>query len=731
MEQAPSTTAAEAMPETGRRKDSARQWSPIRPQAAFVRAWSCWAVTIGASVATFAFSRSHPALASAGRQGNVGTAVAAVMFIGGFATVGALLAWKRASNPIGWLLSAAGLSYAGGFAALSLADFRQTLALSHWVGWIWLVGLGLTVFVLLLFPTGTLPSRRWRPVAWATAAGLASWVMGNAFAPTVITAGTNLAVRNPIGVGGPAGSLFRLLTVAGAGLILAAGLGSIVSLVFRYRHARTVEREQLKWLAYAAALIVVALASEPFLERLAGPGDAANNLQNGISTGSAALIPIAIGVAIFRYHRCDIELVINRTLVYGSLATLITGVYVAIVVGVGSAAQHQAQPNLGLPLLATAIVAVAFQPVRERVQRLANRLVYGKRATPYEILSEFSARMAGTTAAEDLPRMARILAEGTGAARADVWLKVGDILRDDASWPPGAPPFPSVGATPAGPPAVAGADRTLAVAHQGEMLGALSVSKRPGEPLTPTEDKLLASLAAQAGLVLRNVGLRAELLARLEDIRASRQRLVAAQDEERRRIERNIHDGAQQQLVALAIKLNLTESLIGTDAEGERELLAELRQQAVDAVEELRDLARGIYPPLLAGEGLAAALRAQARKSPLPISVTADGVRRYPQEVEAVAYFCVLEALRNVSKYASASRAQVRLTSAGDDLVFTVMDDGTGFDLGKRTYGTGLQGMIDRLSAIGGTLDVRTSPGADTIVAGRIPAAAALRASPG
>ena len=183
--------------------------------------------------------------------------------------------------------------------------------------------------------------------------------------------------------------------------------------------------------------------------------------------------------------------------------------------------------------------------------------------------------------------------------------------------------------------------------------------------------------------------------------------------------------------MALAIKLNLTESLIGTDAEGERELLAELRQEAVDAVEELRDLARGIYPPLLAGEGLAAALRAQARKSPLPISVTADGVRRYPQEVEAVAYFCVLEALRNVSKYASASRAQVRLTSAGDDLVFTVMDDGTGFDLGKGTYGTGLQGMIDRLSAIGGTLDVRTSPGAGTIVAGRIPAAAALRASPG
>jgi signal transduction histidine kinase len=309
------------------------------------------------------------------------------------------------------------------------------------------------------------------------------------------------------------------------------------------------------------------------------------------------------------------------------------------------------------------------------------------------------------------------------------------VLRDDASWPPGAPPFPPVGAaaigraaigaaaigvTAAGPPTLAGADRILAVAHQGEVLGALSVSKRPGEPLTPTEDKLLASLAAQAGLVLRNVGLRAELLARLEDIKASRQRLVAAQDEERRRIERNIHDGAQQQLVALAIKLNITESLIGTDPDGERELLAELRQEAADAVADLRDLARGIYPPRLAGEGLAAALRAQAGKSPVPVTMTADGIGRYPQDVEAVIYFCVLEALQNVSKYAGASGARVRLAAAGDELEFEVSDDGAGFDLGTKASGTGLQGMADRLNALGGSLDIQTSPGAGTVVRGRI-----------
>ena len=260
----------------------------------------------------------------------------------------------------------------------------------------------------------------------------------------------------------------------------------------------------------------------------------------------------------------------------------------------------------------------------------------------------------------------------------------------------------------------------LAVQHEGEVLGALSVTKRPGESFTPTEGRLLEDLAAQAGLVLRNVRLWEQLMARLEEIRASRQRLVAAQDEERRRIERNIHDGAQQQLVALAIKLTITEGLIGTDADAERELLGELRQEAADAVGELRDLARGIYPPLLASQGLAAALRAQAARSAVPVSVDAGDLGRYPQEVEAVVYFCVLEALQNVAKYAAASRAEVRLGASAGGLTFEVADDGAGFDPSARAFGTGLQGMADRLSALGGSLEVRSSPGAGTVVAGRL-----------
>jgi signal transduction histidine kinase len=691
----------------------------MTPRAAFWCALSIWVLTLAVTAAALIYNQVHPLPAKLGGQGSAVTGAVAVAFILGFATVGALLAWKRPANPIGWLLSATGLSYAFATGGLLLQQFPGTRAWGNWFGWMFFLGIGFVTFVLLLFPTGSLPSRRWRPVAWAAATAIVAWVLGNAFAPTLISSGPP-PVRNPLGVTGPAGHVFNVLGGAGAALIVATGLAAIVSLVFRYRRAGTVEREQLKWLVYAGGLIVAALVVTVPIAPFLSPNDA-NNLQNATSSGSIALVPIAIGIAIFRYHLYDIDVVINKTLVYGLLAAFITGVYVAIVVGIGSLAQRGARPSLGLSIVATAVVAVAFQPVRERVQRLANRLVYGRRATPYEVLADFAGRMAGAYAVEDLlPRMARILAEGTGAARADVWLRSGDIFHDGAVWPPGGLPQPPARATQAGVPAYP-ADRILPVRHQGEVLGALSVSKRPGEALTPTEDRLLTDLAARVGLVLKNAGLREQLLARLEEIRASRQRLVAAQDEERRRIERNIHDGAQQQLVALAIKLSLTESMIGTDTDGERELLAELRQDAAGAVEDLRDLARGIYPPLLASKGLAAALAAQARKSPVPASVTGDGVGRYPQDVEAAVYFCVLEALQNVAKYAGATRAEIQLTASGHDLEFEVSDDGAGFDPGSEAYGTGLQGMADRLQAHGGSLDVRSAPGAGTTILGRLP----------
>ena len=234
--------------------------------------------------------------------------------------------------------------------------------------------------------------------------------------------------------------------------------------------------------------------------------------------------------------------------------------------------------------------------------------------------------------------------------------------------------------------------------------------------MTPQKDRLIRDLAAQAGLLLRNAKL-------IDDLKASRQRLVAAQNEERRRIERNIHDGAQQQLVALAVKLKLTDGFVGKDEAQAHSMLAELQRDMHQALEDLRDLARGIYPPLLADKGLAAALESQARKSAVPVSVEIDGIGRYPQEAEAAVYFSCLEALQNVAKYADASGATVRLAQSNGSLVFEVVDDGVGFDPEAAERGSGLQGIADRFAALGGPLDVRSAPGHGATLVGSIPVA--------
>ena len=268
------------------------------------------------------------------------------------------------------------------------------------------------------------------------------------------------------------------------------------------------------------------------------------------------------------------------------------------------------------------------------------------------------------------------------------------------------------------------------VSHAGERLGVLALAKRPGEALTPVEGRLAAQLAAQAGLALRNAGLTDQLKERLADLRASRKRIVEAADSERRRLERNIHDGAQQQLVALSVMARLAETAVDGDKDSARAMVVQAQADAVDALENLRDLARGIYPPLLADQGLAAALEAQARRSPVPVAVEARGLARYPQEAEAAVYFSALEALQNVAKYAGASRAKVRLAGPSDPgdpgrpagvLEFSVTDDGAGFDPASSGYGTGLQGMADRLAALGGDLRVRSQPGQGTTVTGQLP----------
>src|SRR5207237_6909559 len=314
-------------------------------------------------------------------------------------------------------------------------------------------------------------------------------------------------------------------------------------------------------------------------------------------------------------------------------------------------------------------------------------------------------------------------AEGPGADQAEVWLRSEGVLRPAATWPRGPAadgrPLPVVGQLL---PAIPHADRAVAVRHQGELLGALTLRKRAGESLTPTEAKLLEDLANQAGLVLKNVGLTAELLQRLEELRASRQRLVAAQDQERRRLERNLHDGDKQNVVALKVKLGLARMLAQKDPAKAQELVGQLTSDAEEALQTLRDLARGTTPPLSADKGLAAALEAQARRATLPVAVEAEGVVRYPREVEAAVYFCVLEGLQNVQKYARASRATVRLSSPDGKLVFEVTDDGEGFDPATARPGTGLTNIADRLDALGGRFEIVSTPGRGTTLTGTVTA---------
>ena len=652
-----------------------------------------------------------------------GVLLGAVMF----AAVGCVIATRRPDNSIGWLLIAIAFGesltiLSSGYAGLiSRGGIPPGADVVAWISaWIWMPELGLiATFLFLLFPTGHLPSPRWRPFAWATALLLAAGVS--------LLAAFSWQYRGPDLLNGfPSTPTLNILFPAFA---IAVGVCMVVcvgSLFVRYRHGDAALRRQLKWILGGTVLLAVGVVAS--FDVFPGPTVLASVITCIGIVGFVA----TVGIATLRYRLFDIDLVISRTLVYGSLAALITGVYVGIAVGIGELVGSGGKPNLGLSILATAIVAVGFQPARERLQRVANRLVYGKRATPYQVLSEFSSHVAGSYAADEvLPRMARVLQEGTGGESAGVWLRSGTDLVLAAAWPEdaarGLPRQVGVGRSLS---SALGATRSVEVRHQGDLLGALTVVKRRGESLTPVEERLLDDLAHQAGLVLKNVGLTADLQRRLEELRASRQRLVSAQDEERRRLERNLHDGAQQHLVALKVKLGLAEMLTAKDPDKAKATIAQLKLDTDEALETLRDLARGIYPPLLAEKGLVTALQSQAGKATVPVQVDADGICRYPQEAEATVYFCVLEALQNVQKYANATHVRVRLQDADGVLRFEVEDDGRGFDAEHVRKGAGLTNMQDRLDALGGSLEITSVPAHGTRVRATLvgSAAAALAA---
>ncbi|HKE54294.1 MAG TPA: sensor histidine kinase [Actinomycetota bacterium] len=625
----------------------------------------------------------------------------------GVPILGIVIVSKQPRNAIGWLFLTAALALGLGtlgqtYAVHALVGDPGSLPSGKALGWVsnvvWPIPIAVLVLVFLLFPTGHPVTPRWRIVGWFTVAMLAVLVGASIIIATTNWSDPflNVADAQP----GAWASAARVAVVIAVFAELLALLLSVVSVVVRYRRSTGVERLQLKWFVSAAAIAAVAFSVGVF-------SDAA--VVSAIVSISLLGLWLAIGIAMVKHSLYDIDVILNKAIAYGAMVAIITVIYVLVVVLIGAVVGV----TYGLSLVATAVVAVAFQPMRRRAQHFANRLVYGERATPYEVLSRFSEQVGETYSGEDIHvRMVRLLAEGTGATSAAVWLKVGDDYRPVATWPTNGLPAPvrSVGGRT---PEFADATTSVPVKHRGEQLGMLTLVKPPNEPLTPVEQTLVTDLAGQAALLLANSRL-------IEDLRASRQRLVAAQDEERRRLERNLHDGAQQQLVALGVQLGLAQRQAQQDAPAVAEALQRLQVQTTDALENLRDLARGVYPPLLADQGLAAAIESQSRRSTVPVRVESDGIGRYPQEVETAVYFCTLEALQNAAKYAKPHEVIVRLEERDGELVFAIEDDGEGFDQATTPLGSGLQNMYDRLAALDGQLFVDSRPGEGTTVEGRL-----------
>ncbi len=627
--------------------------------------------------------------------------------------VGSLIVWKSPRNRIGYLL----LVFGGGAWIGGLGPTLATIAEDpNAAGWLDAFGSALNTAsvatlpaVLLLFPDGELPGRRWRVLAWVLGLGVlmgaSAAVLNGGWAgeQTLATATSPLYESTK-----PVGDVLREVFFP---LFSLAFLGAAGSLVVRYRRSYDESRLQIKWLIAAGVVLIVALVIITGVNgwRIEGADDLWE--ETLLSVGFAA-IPAGIGVAILRHRLYDIDVVISRTIVLSILAGFITIIYAGVVVGLGQAIGGDSDQFL-LPIFATAVVAVAFEPVRQRAQRWANRLVFGNRATPYEVLSDLTERLSGAEeAGRILSRMAELLRDGTGAERATVWLGEHGSMVAAATAPMDAVPSETVDL---------GEESSYTMTHDGEVVGALEVVKPTGTALSSAERGLIADLGGSAGAVLGYQRLNDSLSLRASELEESRTRLLGVQDEERRRLEQDLHEGAEQFIVALKVKLGVASQLAARAGNEKLEaLLADLTGEAQAALDDVQSLAKGIYPPVLESEGLEAAVSALAGSTPVEVEFERDGIGRYSADVEAAVYFAVSEAVTNAVKHAEPP-IRIEMSEIDGVLRFVVVDSGPGFDLDVDDPGSGLENMADRMEAIGGELTVRSSVGAVTRVSGSIP----------
>jgi two-component system, NarL family, sensor kinase len=590
-------------------------------------------------------------------------------------------------------LAAAG--YPEAAAVLVPASLPLDASVPFWISaWLWVLPAGMAITVLLLlFPDGERPPRAWRWALPVSVVGIA--VLAVVHAVEAWPGGTR-----PISVVmRPGTTPLALLLLVGGGLaVLAGAFGATGALLSRWRAADEPQRTRIRTVVMAGAVMAVTMTVTWPWEALWVP----------LSLVTVWWFVGAYLLAVLQRRLYDLDVVISKAVLVAVLAALVTGAYLGIVVGVGGLL-GRAGERTWLPLAATAVVALAFEPTRRRVRRLVDRMIYGRQASPYEVLTDLADRMGRARSPQEvLDHACDLLVRSTGAERVDILLLVGGTRRLATTAGDGARADLPVVAVP--------------VRHGEEQLGVVELHARAQSALVRDARTLAVAVAGALGVVLRNALLATELQDQLEELRRSRQRLVEVHDRTRRELERDIHDGAQSRLVALRIRLGLASAVAEREqADDTTAVLAEMSDDVDAAVRSLRELSRGLHPAALRDAGVGAALRSAARD--LPVAVTVDEAcdSRYEPAAESAVYFSCLEAIQNAVRHGAAGRIAVSLRNGSGSLAFTVTDDGRGFDPHSVGSDRGLGNIRDRVGALGGTVELISQPGSGTVVRGELP----------